>query len=80
MSIQIIPNVGKIKIEKKYVMRQLNINQGKLLELPVLKAAELKSLKDAERFGYYRENIFQLEDMYLYRGIYKMYLGSYDEA
>jgi hypothetical protein len=50
------------------------------LELPVLKAAELKSLKDAERFGYYRENIFQLEDMYLYRGIYKMYLGNYDEA
>lgn len=58
MSIQIIPNVGKIKIEKRYVMRYLSSNQNKNLELPPLKPAELKSLKDAERFGYYRENIF----------------------
>jgi len=40
-------------------MRYLSSNnQNKNLELPPLKAAELKSLKDAERFGYYRENIF----------------------
>lgn len=39
-------------------MRYLNSNSNKNLELPPLKAAELKSLKDAERFGYYRENIF----------------------
>ena len=76
MSIQIIPNVNKIKIEKKYVLRHI----GKNSELPPLTASEQKSLADAERTGYYRENIFQLEDMYLYRGIFQMYLGNNDEA
>jgi hypothetical protein len=66
MSIQIIPNVNKIKVEKKYVLRHL----GKDTELPALAASERKALEQVDRTGYYRENIFQLEDMYLYRGIF----------
>lgn len=36
MSVQIIPNVNKIKIEKKYVLRHI----GKNSELPDLTASE----------------------------------------
>jgi len=76
MSIQIIPNVNKIKVEKQYVIRQL----GKNTELPGLMASEKKALEQVERTGYYRENIFQLEDMYLYRGVFQMYLGNNNES
>lgn len=30
--------------------------------------------------GYYRENIFQLEEMYLYRSMFNTYIGDYNEA
>ena len=38
------------------------------------------SLKKEAQFGYYRENIFQLEEMYLYRSIFKTYIGDYKDA
>ena len=31
-------------------------------------------------FGYYKENIFQLEEMYLYRAIFNIYHKSYKTA
>ena len=30
--------------------------------------------------GYYRENIFQLEEMYLYRSIFQLYIGNMQES
>lgn len=54
MSIQIIPNVNKIKVEKKFVLRHV----GKNSELPDLAASEQKALSAVDRTGYYRENIF----------------------
>ena len=54
MSIQIIPNVNKIKVEKKFVLRHV----GKNSELPDLAASEQKALSVVDRTGYYRENIF----------------------
>jgi hypothetical protein len=68
--------VNKIKVEKKFVLRHVGKNQ----ELPDLTASESKALASVDRTGYYRENIFQLEDMYLYRGIFQMYLGKNDES
>jgi len=36
--------------------------------------------REEQRIGYYRENIFNLEDMYLFKAIFLMYLGQYDES
>ena len=77
MSIQLIPNVARIKNEKKYVMKY---KLDKPVELPALTPTEKKTLNDVERYGYYRENIFSLEDMLLYRGIFKLYKNDFKGA
>ena len=43
-----------------------------------LKPEEREALDEVERYGYYRENIFQLEEMYLYRAIFNTYLMEAD--
>ena len=58
MTIQIIPNVNKIKIEKQYVSTNL-ISADEMDPKSVdLKPEERQSLAEVDRFGYYRENIF----------------------
>jgi len=76
MSIQIIPNVNKIKIEKRIIAE----NQEGLEKQPELTKKQRKELDAVQEYGYYRENIFQLEEMYLYRSIFNTYVGNYEEA
>lgn len=59
MSIQIIPNVNKIKLEKRFVQiskDKLSKDDGSIY--PKLTEAEQIELDSVEQFGYYRENIF----------------------
>jgi hypothetical protein len=80
MSIQIIPNVNKIKIEKRFVQLAKAKRPNDDFTYPDLTPEEQAELDEAEQFGYYRENIFQLEEMYLYRSIFNTYLGNIDHA
>jgi len=36
--------------------------------------------KEAEDLNYYKENIFNKEDYYLYRAVFHLYAGNYDRA
>ena len=36
--------------------------------------------KEAEEANYYKENIFNKEDYYLYRGVMAIYAGDYEKA
>ena len=36
--------------------------------------------KEAEEANYYKENIFNKEDYYLYRGVMNIYAGEYEKA
>ena len=36
--------------------------------------------KEAEEANYYKENIFNKEDYYLYRGVMQIYAGEFDKA
>lgn len=80
MSIQIIPNVNKIKLEKRFVQLGKSKRSNDDYPYPDLTPKEQAELDEAEPFGYYRENIFQLEEMYLYRSIFYTYLGNIDLA
>ena len=40
----------------------------------------MQSLKRTSAFSYYYENIFNLEDFFLYRGVFKFYQSQYAEA
>lgn len=39
-----------------------------------------QNLRKAEPYSYYYENIFNVEDFYLYRGVFKFYQQRYVEA
>jgi hypothetical protein len=80
MSIQIIPNVQKIRLEKTIYMKNMTKMLGENQELMDLTKEQRQSLKKQNYYSYYRENIFQLEEMYLYRSIFNTYIGNYDEA
>lgn len=80
MSVQIIPNVNKIRVEKKFVMQKLEPDQEGIPPYTTLSSAEQKELDSIPNYGYYRENIFQLEEMYLYRAIFNLYIGKFQEA
>ena len=41
---------------------------------------EMFSAEEIEPTSYYYENIFSLEDFYLYRGVVKFYQGDYEKA
>ena len=64
MSIQIIPNVNKIKVEKLYAAQYIIQPSGRgdsqdSPGAPVdLTKEERKKLDDVDQYGYYRENIF----------------------
>jgi len=80
MTIQIIPNVNKIKLEKKMVQKHLMPRRDGAVDRVELRAAERKELDSVTTHGYYRENIFQLEEMYLYRSIFHLYIGNLQES
>lgn len=77
MTIQIIPNVGRIKIEKQLVVNKLQPHKEGIPQYTPLTKQEQKSLEGIPMYGYYRENIFQLEEMYLYRSIFHLYRQCY---
>jgi len=41
---------------------------------------DLDSLNSMPLFSYYFENVFQIEDFYLYRAIFKFYAKNYTSA
>ena len=90
LNVQIIPNVEKIKIEKAMVAHDVHAQKA---QLPELAEADLPSisidldepvnpqqLKRCTPYSYYYENIFNIEDFYVYRGIFKFYQKLYGEA
>ena len=90
LNIQLIPNVERVKIEKALVARDFQAARQQLPEdqkgeVPSLSvdldepvdAGMLRKLKEV---SYYYENIFNLEDFYLYRGIFKFYAQDYKGA
>jgi hypothetical protein len=80
MTIQIIPNVNKIKVEKRLVQKHLMDGKSAPSEPIDLSPQERKELESVATHGYYRENIFQLEEMYLYRSIFHLYIGNIQES
>jgi len=77
MTIQIIPNVGRIKIEKQLVIAKLQPHKEGIPQYTPLTKQEQKSLSGIPMYGYYKENIFNLEEMYLYRAIFNIYSHNY---
>lgn len=90
LNVQIIPNVEKIKIEKALVAQDLHQQKQ---QLPADQRADLPSLsidldepintqnmKRLKPYSYYYENIFNIEDFYLYRAVFKFYSGRYEDA
>lgn len=63
-------------------MVQKHLMEGKSasLERVELSSQERKELDSVVTHGYYRENIFQLEEMYLYRSIFQLYIGNMQES
>ena len=39
-----------------------------------------ESLEDSDKYSYYYENIFNLEDFYLYRGVFNFYKQRFQDA
>jgi hypothetical protein len=72
--------VNKIKLEKRLVQRGQAKQSKDDNSYPDLTPEEQAELDEVEPLGYYRENIFQLEEMYLYRSIFNTYLGNIDHA
>jgi hypothetical protein len=87
LNIQIIPNVKRIKLEKVAVAHELHMNlQGQSPELQfnedlsVHHSVDLEKLESMTHYSYYYENVFSLEDLYLFRAVYHFYLGDYEAA
>lgn len=77
LSIQVIPNVNRIRVEKARAVSAIQDRKCSLQEL----IQECKGFEQEEdRISYYRENIFNLEDYYLYRGVMRFYNKQYLEA
>jgi tetratricopeptide (TPR) repeat protein len=85
LSIQIIPNVNRIRIEKARAVSAIQERKCSLQELieewkQQKSDEELYAAEEIEPISYYRENIFNLEDYYLYRAVMKFYHEDYKEA
>lgn len=85
LSIQIIPNVNRIRIEKARAVSAIRDRKCSLQELIEecklqKNSEELYSAEEIEPISYYRENIFNIEDYYLYRAIMKFYYEDYESA
>jgi len=76
---QIIPNVKRIKIEKMRALRRRRAKDDrKRTKIPFTIQdkvdANLRSQGiKIEAYSYYKENIFGIEDFYLYRGVMYFY-------
>lgn len=85
LSIQIIPNVNKIRVEKARAVSAIRERKCSLQEL-IEECKQQKNNEDMyqdeelEPISYYRENIFNLEDYYLYRAVMKFYYEDYEGA
>jgi hypothetical protein len=88
LNIQLIPNIDRIKIEKNAVARDF-YEQKKACpdnaDIPDLEynpshKIDFNALKTLPNVSYYYENIFSLEDFYLYRGLINFYQQQYQAA
>lgn len=50
------------------------------MSIDVNQTVDLDALNDIPKYNYYFENIFSVEDFYLYRGVINFYSGHYDKA
>lgn len=82
LCIQIIPNVARIRIEKARAISAIRERKCSLQEL----IEECKNQEqdeyaaDINPISYYKENIFNKEDYFLYRAVLKFYYGDYEGA
>lgn len=79
--------MNRIKIEKVKAARELlehhNGDEAKQLNsmsIDVNQTVDMEALADIPKYNYYFENVFSLEDFYLYRGVTHFYSGDYDKA
>jgi len=85
LSIQIIPNVNRIKVEKARAVSAIQERKWSLHELieecrERRNHEELYSSEEIEPISYYRENIFNLEDYYFYRAVMKFYNNDFKNS
>lgn len=96
MQQQIIPNVNRIKIEKvralyraqeKHKVMEAAAQKKKKADLTTFSIENQETDKELKEKGleicpwsYYMENLFSLDDLFLYRGILRFYGGFYLEA
>ena len=83
LNIQLIPNIERIKIEKAAVSRDfyeasLEASPEEQQEMPLLEydtnmPIDFAPLAKMKNTSYYFENIFAVEDFYLYRGVINFY-------
>jgi hypothetical protein len=93
LNLQLIPNVERIKLEKIQVAKDIQNAKQQHMEKAGEEPAELEGfpsisvdddepcnlsdLKKLDSISYYYENIFTLEDMQLYKGVFLFYAGRY---
>ena len=84
LNIKIIPNVKRIKIEKVAVAKELFSQQSEQkdisLSVDMNQTVDLDALKNIPLYSYYYENVFSLEDFYLYRAVFHFYSRDYQNA
>lgn len=90
LNVQIIPNVQRVRIEKVLLAQDVAqkkelLSEEQKADLPTISVdldepVNMQQLKKTDSYSYYYENIFNLEDFYLYRGVFKFYQGLYREA
>ena len=78
--IQIIPNVNFIRIEKARAISAIRERKWSLQELIEECKHDYDKNNGIHQISYYRENIFNKEDYYLYRAVLKFYHEDYRGA
>lgn len=92
---QIIPNSNRTKVDKIKTLRQMRdrrLRSGELeddstfedeefdLDVEIEDIGEIDEQSVTKEENYYKENIFNREDYFLYRAIMYFYVGEYDKA
>ena len=85
LSMQIIPNVARIKLEKIKVAKELLAQQenkevSMSMSIDLNQSYDFDQLSKLKTFNYYFENVFTCEDYYLYRAICYFYKKEYSKA
>lgn len=78
--IQIIPNVNRIRSEKARAISAIRERKCSLQELIEECKHDYDKNDEIQPISYYRENIFNKEDYFLYRAVLKFYHEDYKGA